>query len=180
MMAPGVRFATSDDVPAVAALAAETFPLACPPGTDPADIEDFIARQLNETEFAAHVESPGRVVLVHETEDGNLDGYVLMFSSEEVPPDADFGVKGKRSAYLSKCYVLPGAQGGSVAAPLMDAAKQAAVDKLGADSIWLATNVLNERASRFYLKHGFDKVGAKSMQVGSALFRDDVFEFPLQ
>lgn len=178
-MAGRTRFATLDDVPALARLASETFPLACPPGTDPADVADFIATQLNSDEFATHITTASRVVLVHEADDGTLDGYVLMFGSDEVAPENGFGVTGYRSAYLSKCYVLPDAHGGSVAGPLLDAAKSAAVEQLAADSIWLATNVANARASRFYLKHGFSKVGSKTMQVGSAVMSDDVFEFKL-
>ncbi|GAB3817278.1 GNAT family N-acetyltransferase [Tessaracoccus terricola] len=175
----GTRFAAAADVPALAELAAETFPLACPPGTDPDDVADFIATQLNEREFAAHVAQPTRVVLVHEADGGPLDGYVLMIGADEVTPEGGFGVTGARSAYLSKFYVLPGAHGGSVAAPLMEAAKDAAASRLGADSIWLATNVANIRARRFYLKHGFGIVGSKTMQVGSVLMNDDVFELPL-
>lgn len=178
-MAGRTRLATGDDVPALARLAAETFPLACPPGTNPEDIADFIATQLNEQEFAVHVATPTRVVLVHEAEDGAPDGYVLIFGADEVVPEAGFGVTGARSAYLSKFYVLPSSHGGSVAAPLMEASKEAAAVLLGADSIWLATNVANIRARRFYLKHGFGIVGSKTMQVGSVLMSDDVFELPL-
>lgn len=174
-MPAGVRFAGPGDVPALVALAAATFPLACPPGTDAADIAEFIATNLTVDEFAAHVASPTRVVLVHET-GGVLDGYVLMFGASEVRPEPSFGVTREPSAYLSKCYVLPGVLGGSVAGPLMDAAKQAAVGVLGAGSIWLNTNVANERAARFYRKHGFQRVGGKQMQVGAALMDDDVFE----
>lgn len=175
-MVPGVRFATPEDVPALVVLAGETFPLACPPGTDPADIAEFIRTNLTEVEFTAHVASPSRVVLVHESAGGVLDGYVLLYGESEVLPEPSFGVTQTPSAYLSKCYVLPGVLGGSVSGPLMAAAKEAAGDVLGARSIWLNTNVVNERAARFYLKHGFQRVGGKKMQVGSAVMDDDVFE----
>lgn len=170
-----VRCATGGDVAALVELARQTFPLACPPGTDPADIEEFIRTNLTEEEFTAHVASPTRVVLVHEA-GGVLDGYVLMYGASEIQPEESFGVTQDPSAYLSKCYVLPGVLGGSVAGPLMDAAKEAARDELGARSIWLNTNVANERAARFYRKHGFRRVGGKKMRVGTAVMDDDVFE----
>lgn len=175
MIQSGIRFATSEDVAGLVELARLTFPNACPPGTEQADIDEFIASNLNEAEFAAHVAHPERVVLVHDA-CGVLDGYVLMFGAGEIEPEPSFGVTGDPSVYLSKVYVLPSVLGGSVAGPLIDAAKDAARELLGARSIWLNTNVANQRAARFYRKHGFERVGGKEMRVGSALMADDVFE----
>lgn len=172
---PLVRLARSTDAGPLAALAAETFPLACPPGTNERDIADFIEENLSVERFAEHIASPQRVVLVHEAE-GALNGYVLMFGASDIQLDPEFGVRGESSAYLSKCYVRAASHGGAVAAPLIESAKHAARSLLGASSIWLNTNVENQRAIRFYLKHGFGRVGVKEMWVGSALMEDEVYE----
>lgn len=172
---PQVRFAAPEDAPALADLAAETFPLACPPGTDERDIAEFIEQNLREKHFAAHVTSPHRAVLVYEI-DGALVGYALMFDASEERPGPEYGVRGEPSAYLSKCYVRVTSHGGAVAGPLIDAAKHVARTRLGAVSIWLNTNVGNQRAIRFYLKHGFERVGVKAMMVGTAPMEDEVFE----
>ena len=50
-----VRAAAPDDAAALAALAALTFPLACPPGTDAADIREFVRGNLTAAHLAAHV-----------------------------------------------------------------------------------------------------------------------------
>jgi ribosomal protein S18 acetylase RimI-like enzyme len=45
--------------------------------------------------------------------------------------------------------------------------------------VWLAVNQLNVRAAKFYEKSGFQRVGTKTMQVGSRLFADYVYELTL-
>jgi len=46
----------------------------------------------------------------------------------------------------------------------------------GAAGMWLGVNQLNERAQRFYLRHGFAVVGVKHFLVGARLEDDYVLE----
>jgi ribosomal protein S18 acetylase RimI-like enzyme len=46
----------------------------------------------------------------------------------------------------------------------------------GAASVWLGVNQLNDRANRFYARHGFELVGERSFQVGDSLEADFVRE----
>ena len=57
-----IRAATPADAEALVALAAETFPLATTPGTDPADIEAFIAANLSRRAFALGTAAVGRML----------------------------------------------------------------------------------------------------------------------
>ena len=164
------------DAGGLAELAAETFPMAAPPGTPAKELADFISHDLSEIRFQEYLQEPGTVVLVHER-DGDLLGYALLQTERGVAPEPGFGVRNHPSAFLSKFYVRRSSHGGLVAAPLMDAVKQVASDDLGCKSVWLAVNQQNHRAARFYDKHGFDRVGVKRMHVGSLVFDDFVYEF---
>ena len=79
---------------------------------------------------------------------------------------------------LSKLYVLASAHGSGVARDLMAAAIEAA-RAAGAAGIWLGTNQRNERAHRFYVKCGFERVGTKRFKVGAGWEDDYIFELAL-
>lgn len=114
--------------------------------------------------------------------DGALEeivGYALLVGGDQGVPDESFGVQGSPSIYLSKFYVDTRMHGGSVSAPLMEAVRAAVQREFSASSVWLAVNQLNVRAAKFYEKSGFQKVGTKTMQVGSRLFADYVYELTL-
>ena len=164
-----VRPAVDDDVVALAALAAVTFPLACPPTLGQEDIAHFIATQLDESSFARYVVDPGRIVLVAaDADSGALLGYTMTILDS--PPPA--GPEAPGAAELSKCYVRPAQHGGGLAALLLEATR-AAVAERGASSMWLGTNVANRQARRFYERSGFAVVGKRRFVVGGEP-QDDV------
>ena len=170
-----VRAAQESDVEALAALAAETFPMACPPEIADEDISAFVEANLSPARFRAYLKAPLHAVLVRET-DTRLDGYLLMMAGDDFLPEPSYGVTQLPSAYLSKCYVRLDSHGGTVAAALLDEAKRVAADDFEAASIWLNTNQGNVRARRFYEKHGFARVGVKTMVVGGQVCDDYVYE----
>jgi len=51
---------------------------------------------------------------------------------------------------------------------------------LGAASLWLGVNQLNERANCFYLRNGFAQVGVRSFLVGTSWEADFVRERRLE
>ncbi len=72
----------------VAAIAAATFPLACPPHSRPQDIEAFIAANLTATQFEAYIaHSDSEVFVVRSAPDGPIIGYSLVHHR----PPADLG-----------------------------------------------------------------------------------------
>ena len=76
---------------------------------------------------------------------------------------------------LSKMYVLPEFHQAGVAAVLMSAALTEAATS-GASGVWLGVNQENERAQRFYTKHGFTRSGTKTFRVGARLESDYVMQ----
>ena len=97
-----------------------------------------------------------------------------------VADDADVqrAVPERPAVELSKCYALPDVHGGDVAATLMDASV-ACARELGARCVWLGVNQENERAQRFYRKHGFEVTGTKTFQLGARTESDYVLVRPL-
>ncbi|WP_313406271.1 GNAT family N-acetyltransferase [Aeromicrobium sp.] len=169
-----VRTATETDVDALVELAALTFPLACPPDMPEADMAAFVAEHLSAGRFRAHLANDDAEVLV--VDDGvGLAGYTLTFDGE--PYDlviADL-VRSRPTVELSKCYADPRAHGTGVSSRLMEAVLDRAASR-GAASVWLGVNGRNERAQRFYAKHGFAVVGERRFVVGGRTEDDLVLE----
>lgn len=142
------------DIDELAAVAARTFPLACPPSVTAEDMASFIEANLSVARFAEYVADPKRVVLVAR-HDERIVGYAMLID--------DDGVE------LSKMYVLPQHHGTGVSTALMNA-----VIELSDGCLWLGVNQNNQRAQRFYAKHGFTINGTRTFRVGTAVEHDYV------
>ncbi|WP_338403971.1 N-acetyltransferase [Cellulosimicrobium arenosum] len=172
-----VRRATPDDAAPVAALAALTFPLACPPGASPEAMAAHVAAQLSPDRFRTWATSVEHVLLLVETGAGEtvrVLGYSLL--ARGVPDDADVArvVGTDEVVELSKIYVHPDAQGTGVAGALMVASLDAARSLGPGLTLWLGTNGENERAQAFYRKHGFATAGGRTYVVGGEEHSDVV------
>ena len=178
-MTVSVSPARPDDAAELAALAALTFPLACPPAVSAEDSAAFVAANLSEQSFHSYLVDPSKRVLVVR-DAGHIRGYALLSFAPPSDPEvaaALLPVPGP-AAELSKCYVHPAADGTGLAAALMQAARDAAA-KEGCRSLWLGVNDLNSRAQAFYRKSGFTEAGRRSFAVGPHLFRDFILAAPL-
>nr|WP_255622065.1 GNAT family N-acetyltransferase [Tessaracoccus sp. OS52] len=165
-----IRAALPLEAAALAELAAETFPLACPPGLAAEDIEQFIATQLSSEVFARHLRTATKSVIVAER-DGQLLGYALL---DLQPSRGEIRslLAGSHAVELNKFFLLASEHGAGTAAALMRAVLDAAAAS-GADTIWLGVSRENARANRFYEKHGFALVGTKAFTVGSQTLPED-------
>ncbi|MFF2623764.1 GNAT family N-acetyltransferase [Oerskovia jenensis] len=189
-MTTSLRTATPADADRLAALAAITFPLACPPGSDPAAVAEHIRTQLSPEKFVAWTASADHALLVAESPDeesgpegadgaGDLVGYALLVRG--VPDDADIVavVGDEPTVELSKIYVHPASQGTGVASDLLRAALDAAPALVPDKAVWLGTNGENARAQAFYRKHGFAFAGTRTYVVGGEAHDDVVMVRPL-
>jgi tRNA (guanine37-N1)-methyltransferase len=176
-MVTRVRTARVEDAGIVSAVAAETFEMACPPGTAPEAIAAFIAEHLSDARFAGYLADPERTVILADV-DGEIAGYTMLIGGEPSDPLVAAAVVGRPTVELSKCYVRENFHGHGVASALMTASIDAAAGS-GAASVWLGVNQQNARAIRFYEKSGFRQVGVKHFFVGEELHDDFVFELTL-
>jgi diamine N-acetyltransferase len=167
-----IRRAGAADAAALAELAADTFPLACPPSTTPEAIAAFIAANFTVERMGEYLADAGRTLLLAEEDDGHLVGYSMLIAGDPVDADAAAAVIVRPAIELSKFYTRALAHGsGVIAGPLMTATLQAAAET-GAAAAWLGVNEENARAIRFYEKHGFAKAGRKRFRLGDRLEED--------
>lgn len=173
-MTVSVRRAGPADAAVLARVAAETFALACPPGTSAESIAAFITEHLSEDQFGAYLADPHRDILLAAQGDEPV-GYTMLVFGE--PHDAAVAAQltHRPTVELSKVYVLGQHHGAGVAAALMSATLDAARAR-GAEGVWLGVNQQNARAQRFYEKSGFARVGTKTFLVGGELHNDFVME----
>ena len=162
-----VSSAQSTDAAELAAVAADTFPLACPPSVAPENVASFIDANLSQVRFTEYLTDPQRTILAAKQND-RIVGYAMLIR------DAD-----DDRVELSKMYVLPDQHGSGVATALMGAALAAAAES-GAESVWLGVNQNNQRAQRFYTKCGFTVTGTRTFQLGPHTEHDYVMVRAMQ
>ncbi|MDO9353598.1 MAG: GNAT family N-acetyltransferase [Solirubrobacteraceae bacterium] len=169
-----IRRARPTDAADLHELAAETFPLACPPGSSEASIAAFIAEVLSVQRFEEYLADPDRELLIA----GDFDGYAMLVHGEPADADVAAALTTRPTVELSKIYVRPGRHGSGVAGALMAGAIEAARDR-GALAVWLGVNQENARANAFYEKSGFRQVGLKHFMVGDERHDDFTRELVL-
>ncbi|UQX13200.1 GNAT family N-acetyltransferase [Candidatus Mycobacterium methanotrophicum] len=173
-MEPIARIARANpaDTVELAAVAARTFPLACPPSATPANIAAFVTANLSEIRFAEYLADPQRLVLTA-SHDNRIVGYTMLIRGVGDDPDVQRAVPVRPAVELSKLYVLPDYHGSGASTALMTAALDAAVE-WGAGCVWLGVNQKNTRAQRFYTKCGFSVDGVRTFQLGAGIENDYV------
>lgn len=114
------------DADELAAVAARTFPLACPPAVAPEHIASFVDANLSSARFAEYLTDPRRAILTAR-HDGRIVGYAMLIRGDD------------RDVELSKLYLLPGYHGTGAAAALMHKVLATAAD-WGALRVWLGVN----------------------------------------
>ena len=162
----------------IAAVAAATFPLACPPHITAENIAVHIAKALNPQRFSEWIAADDVDVIVAQADpDGPVIGYTLLLHR---PPEADdvrAVVPGAQITEISKMYVVPDHHGtragGQPAHLLMDAAL-AAARQHGSTQVWLGVNRGNERAQRYYRKMGFTVAGPRTFDLNGTVEHDYV------
>ncbi|MDV3125021.1 GNAT family N-acetyltransferase [Mycobacterium sp. 21AC1] len=160
------------DLPELVTVAATTFPLACPPSATPDNIATFIAENLSEARFAEYLADPDRKVLVARCGTA-ITGYTMLIRGVADDDDVQRAVPQRPAMELSKMYVLPEHHGAGASSALMTAALHNAA-ALGAACVWLGVQQENQRAQRFYTKHGFVINGTKTFQLGADIENDYV------
>jgi ribosomal protein S18 acetylase RimI-like enzyme len=172
-----VAAAVTADLHELADVAAQTFPLACPASVSADNVAAFIHENLSEHRFGDYLVDPDRLVLAARV-DGRMVGYAMLIHG--VPDDVDVhrAVPLRPTIELSKMYVLPESHGTGVSATLMSTVLERAA-KLEARSVWLGVNQKNERAQKFYAKHGFTISGTRTFRLGDATENDYVMVRPV-
>ncbi len=177
-MNPVISCATEADAPALAELAAATFPLACPAEATAEEIADHIASHLTADHFRAWLANPTNFIQVARAGEA-LVGYVLVCCEpEEATPEVETLLTHTPACELSKCYVLPQCHGSGVASQLVASAMALATER-GMRGAWLGVNGQNAKAIAFYQKTGFQIIGPRCYNVGGRIHDDHLMEMAL-
>jgi ribosomal protein S18 acetylase RimI-like enzyme len=163
-----LRRAGVDDAPAVAAFAARAFrdTYGAESGTD--DVEAYVRDHLTPTAFSAELADQGAVVLVAESDHGQLAGYVQLRAGQRPEsPDLDLAVlpPGAFPIEVARLYVDRPWHGRGVAAALLGQAV-AAANALPDACVWLSVYQRNPRAVAFYRKRGLVVAGTQTFDLG--------------
>ncbi|MGO9158132.1 GNAT family N-acetyltransferase [Mycobacterium sp.] len=161
-----------NSVDELAALAARTFPLACPPSTPADNIASFIDTNLSATRFAEYLADPLCAILTA-AQDDRIVGYAMLIRGIDNDTDVQRAVEIRPAAQLSKLYLLSDYHGSGVATALMDTTLATAAE-WGVRCVWLGVNQENQRAQSFYLKSGFKVSGTRTFHVGARRENDYV------
>ena len=156
------------DLPELADVAARTFPLACPPSATPDDVAAFIAENLTQTRFARLPRRPRPGGADRARRTAECSGYAMLIRGVADDADVQRAVPLRPAVELSKMYVLPDGHGAGVSAALMTAALDAAARRSAPHACGSGVNQENQRAQRFYAKHGFTVGGTKTFRLGDA------------
>lgn len=166
------------DAAELAAVAAATFPLACPPELTADDITHFVSTNLTAAHFAAFVVDPDHHVFkAIDPDTASIVGYALVIDGEPTDDDVLAALPERPLTMISKMYVLPGFHGRNTGRGLMSAALAHARERDSA-RVWLGVNEQNLRARKFYHKMGFDIAGRRTFSVNGTVCSDFVYARP--
>ena len=169
-----IRAARPDEAERISELASLTFPMAPPDFIPEEDVQAFISDGLNPQVFEEYLADPNARCFLAESE-GQLLAYTLIFlrSPKDMPRENDKYPLDDHAAYLSKCYAREEVHGSGIAGAILEHTIRIAREE-GASQIVLGTHIYNERAQRFYRKHGFKKAGRRHFRLSANTEATDV------
>ena len=169
-----IRAARPDEAERISELASLTFPMAPPDFIPEEDVQAFVSDGLNPQVFEEYLADPNARCFLAESE-GQLLAYTLIFlrSPKDMPRGNGKYPLDDHAAYLSKCYAREEVHGSGIAGAILEHTIRIAREE-GASQIVLGTHIYNERAQRFYRKHGFKKAGRRHFRLSANTEATDV------
>ncbi|MBH1992519.1 MAG: GNAT family N-acetyltransferase [Sphingomonadaceae bacterium] len=163
------RKADLADAPTLSILGGATFLTSFAHDHPGAALVTHIRNAHGEAYYRAALSDPAQTVLIGETPMGAPVGYAMV-----TPPDLPIPTDPAQDVELKRIYLLNGWQGGghgdAIMALVLDEAQRRAATRL-----LLAVYPQNDRARRFYARHGFAEIGALTFMVGDVPFRDLIY-----
>lgn len=133
------------------------------------DMEDFLAEAYNIDKLTAELNNPESSFYFAMVDD-EVAGYLKVNAGA-----AQSEPKGNDAFEIERIYVYEKFQGQGIAAKLMNAAIDMAVEQ-NKKIVWLAVWEHNQRAQAFYKKYGFVKTGQHDFYMGDDRQVDDILE----
>ncbi|WP_340264794.1 GNAT family N-acetyltransferase [Sphingobium mellinum] len=163
------RQATPADAPALAVLGGATFLASFAHDHPGPALIAHIRNAHDESAYRAALVDPARQVWIGETPLGAPVGYAML-----TPPDLPVEIDERQDVEIKRFYLLGPWQGGGNGDALMGTVLDQARLR-GARRVLLAVYPANDRARRFYARHGFEEIGETTFMVGEEAFRDLIY-----
>lgn len=175
-----IRPAQIADLEPLLALVQRTFPHACPTYLDAETVANHIEKHLDRDTIADWLTCPDKQVLVAQV-GADLVGYTMVenYPAGDYPADVPAHYLQPAPTYLSKCYVDADYRGTGTAGALLETTVAKASSRSESQQIVLGTNRTNERAIKFYRRHGFKRRGRRIFLVDGVRNEDVVLIRPL-
>lgn len=166
-----IRQATIEDASSLAAVGIEVWLNTYIRNGVNAFFADYALSHFTTAHFEAFLSTADNLVLVSENGVG-IDGFIHMASASPAP------VAGCSDLEIAKLYVQPRHQGSGAGGRLLAAGLQWCAST-GHRDVWLAVNAENARATDFYLRKGFAKVGETRFQIDDQSYPNHVLRYDL-
>lgn len=138
----------------------------------PADLATFLEWAMGVDAYARLIADPAYALRIVRGADGAIVGFVKGGPNDLPLPDGD--PLPAQTWELHQLYLDRSAQGSGIADAMMTFVEQEARAR-GTVALYLSVWVDNERAKRFYARHGFVEVGKNPFHVGSVVDDDRVW-----
>ncbi len=169
---PAIEVAGTEDVAALAALAASTFIDTYAVYNTPEDMKLYLDEHFTPARIAAEMAKDGSCFLLMRVLDV-LVGYAGLRTG-----DPEISLSVAPCWELERFYVVRARHGQGLAPPLMEACCEEARLR-GFAGLWLGVWTENRRALRFYQKMGFRDEGEKTFVLGDDVQKDRVLVLSL-
>jgi ribosomal protein S18 acetylase RimI-like enzyme len=166
-----LRAAELSDAAALAALSIEVWVYTYLRDGVSSFFADYALQTFTAASYSGALRDESETILVSQNTQG-IDGFVRLNENRTAP------VAGCGTLEISSLYVQPRHHGKGIGAALLNAAIDRAF-ALGATDVWLTTNAENRPAIRFYLTHGFDKIGETAFQIQDQSYLNNVYRLQL-
>lgn len=163
------RRADEQDAPALSILGGATFLASFAHDHPGQALIAHIRAAHGEAYYQAALADPAQHILIGETPLGAPVGYALI-----TPPDLPIPTDARHDIELKRIYLLADWQGGGHGDHLIDLVLAEARAR-HARRLLLAVYPQNDRARRFYARHGFAEIGELTFMVGDVPFRDLIY-----
>jgi diamine N-acetyltransferase len=159
---------TIDNFNAYRDLARQTFAETYEKGTDPKDLDKYIAEHFSNEAIAHELNSDQCVIFLLKDKDGGLIGY------SKLRWDTSHELLQGKVIEMQRIYVLRNYYGQGYGKILISHAEQYGREQ-GFDWIWLCVWSENHGAIRFYEREGWQKFGDTKFKFGDEIYLDPVF-----
>lgn len=162
MQQPTIRRADRSDAQVLSDLGARTFAETFAHLYPPQDLADFLAQAYGLETTLADLADPAKAQWLVEA-DGQAVGYALAGPCDLPHPEVTAA-----SGELKRFYLLKDWQGGGTGGRLFSQV-MAWLEREGPRDLWIGVWSENLGAQRFYMRHGFERVGEYGFRVGGTV-----------